>query len=63
MRTNFKLVRYGRRVAKRKGFSDHPDVMAKRVPFAKLKGRTWVPERFFLHIFSDELWASGGAHT
>ncbi|PVH70674.1 hypothetical protein DL98DRAFT_521493 [Cadophora sp. DSE1049] len=38
MRTAFKLVGYGRRVAKKKGFSDD------------------------LEIFSDEVWAFGGAY-
>ena len=35
MRIAFKLVRYGRRVAKRKGFLDDPEVIAKRVAFIK----------------------------
>jgi hypothetical protein len=35
MRTAFKLVGYGRRVAKRKGFSDDPEVMQERVDFAE----------------------------
>lgn len=60
--TAFKLVGYGRRVAKRKGFSDDPEVMAERVAFAE-EGLTWTPERLFHQIFFDEVWASGGAHT
>jgi hypothetical protein len=47
MRTAFKLVGYGRRVAKRKGFLDNPEVMAKRVAFIE-EGKTWTPERLFL---------------
>jgi hypothetical protein len=62
IRTAFKLVGYGRRVAKRKGFSDDPEVMAERVTFAQ-EGLTWTPERLFHQIFSDEVWAMGGAHT
>jgi hypothetical protein len=61
IRTVFKLIGYGRRVAKRKGFSDDPKVMAKRVAFAQ--GLTWTPEKLFHQIFSDEVWASEGAHT
>jgi hypothetical protein len=62
MRTAFKLVGYGRRVAKKKGFSDDPEVMQERVDFAE-EGKTWTPDRLFHQIFSDEVWAMGGAHT
>jgi len=62
IRTAFKLVGYSRRVAKRKGFSDDPAVMAERLAFAK-EGITWTPEKLFHQIFSNEVWASGGAHT
>jgi hypothetical protein len=55
-------VGYGRRVAKRKGFSDDPEVMAERVAFAE-EGKTWSKERLYQQIFSDEVWAFGGAHT
>ncbi|PMD60554.1 uncharacterized protein K444DRAFT_528483, partial [Hyaloscypha bicolor E] len=54
MRTAFKLVGYGRRVAKRKGFSDDPEVIQERVDFAE-EGLTWTPERLFYQIFSDEV--------
>ena len=36
--------------------------MAKRLAFAK-EGITWTPERLFHQIFSNEVWASRGAHT
>jgi hypothetical protein len=36
--------------------------MQERVDFAK-EGLTWTLERLFHQIFSDEVWASGGAHT
>jgi hypothetical protein len=49
-------------VAKRKGFSDDPEVMAKRLAFAQ-EGITWTLDRLFHQIFSDEVWAMGGAHT
>jgi hypothetical protein len=35
VRTAFKLVGYGRRVAKKKGFSDDPEVIQERVDFAE----------------------------
>lgn len=62
IRTAFKLVGYGRRVAKRKGFSDDPEVIQERIDFTR-EGLTWTPERLFHQIFSDEVWAMGGAHT
>jgi hypothetical protein len=62
IQTAFKLVGYGRRVAKRKGFSDDPEVMQERVDFAE-EGLTWTPERLFHQVFSDEVWTMGGAHT
>jgi hypothetical protein len=62
MRTAFKLVGYSRRVAKRKGFSDDLEVMQERVDFTE-EAITWTPERLFHQVFSDEVWASGGAHT
>ena len=36
--------------------------MRERVTFAE-EGKTWTPERLFLQIFSDEVWAMGGAYT
>jgi len=60
--TGFKLVGYGRRTAKRKGFSDEPDVMAERVAFAE-QAIHWSRERLYRQIFSDEVWAMGGAHS
>jgi hypothetical protein len=35
IRTAFKLVRYSRRISKRKGFSDDPEVIIERLAFAK----------------------------
>ncbi|PMD17148.1 hypothetical protein NA56DRAFT_708028 [Hyaloscypha hepaticicola] len=62
IRTAFKLVGYGRRVAPKKGFSDDPMVMRERVEFAEER-KTWTPQRLFNQIFSDEVWAMGGAYT
>jgi hypothetical protein len=62
IRTAFRSVGYGRRVAKRKGFSDDPAVMAQRLAFAR-EGVTWTPERLARQVFSDEIWAHGGAFT
>jgi hypothetical protein len=36
--------------------------MQERVDFAE-EGKTWTPERLFHQVFSDEVWAMGGAHT
>ena len=36
--------------------------MRERVDFAE-EAITWTPERLFNQIFSDEVWAMGGAHT
>jgi hypothetical protein len=55
-------VGYGRLVAKRKGFLDDLEVMAERLAFAQ-EGITWTLGRLFYQIFSDEVWAMGGAHT
>ena len=44
IRTAMRSVGYGRRVAKRKGFSRDPIVMAARVAFAT-EGLTWTRER------------------
>jgi hypothetical protein len=54
VRTAFKLVRYSRRVSKRKGFSTDLEVIAKRLAFAQ-EGITWTPNRLFHQIFSDEV--------
>ena len=62
IRTAFRSVGYERRVAKRKGFSDDPAVIAARLAFAQ-DGLTWTRERLYRQIFSDEVWAHGGAFT
>ena len=62
IRTGFREIGFGRRVAKRKGFSDNPVVMARHVQFAK-EGLTWSRERLRQQAFSDEIWAHGGAFT
>jgi hypothetical protein len=36
--------------------------MQEHVEFAK-EGLIWTPERLFHQIFSDEVWAMGGAYT
>jgi hypothetical protein len=36
--------------------------MQERVDFAE-EGKTWTPKRLFHQVFSDEVWAMGGAHT
>lgn len=58
--TAFRSLGYSRRVAKRKGFSDDPAVIRKRLAFAE-EGKTWSRERLYRQAFSDEVWAHGGA--
>jgi transposase len=60
--TAMKSLGYCRRVAKRKGFSTDPIVMQKRLEFAQ-QAINWSRERLYSQIFSDEVWAMGGAHT
>jgi hypothetical protein len=60
--TAMKSLGYCRRVAKRKGFSTDPIVMQKRLDFAR-QAINWSQERLYSQIFSDEVWAMGGAHT
>jgi hypothetical protein len=62
LQTAFKRLGYRRRIAKRKGFSTEQDVIDERFDFA-LVAKTWSPARLYRQIFSDEVWASGGAHT
>jgi hypothetical protein len=62
IRSAFKLNNLGRRVAVRKGFSDDPEVKAERLQFAR-EGLTWSRQRLNNQMFSDEVWAHGGAHT
>ena len=60
--TAMRSLGYCRRVAKRKGFSTDPEVMRKRLDFAQ-QAIHWTRERLYAQIFSDEVWAMGGAHT
>ena len=60
--TAMKQLGYKRRIAVKKGFSDDPVVMRQRVAFAE-QAKTWDRRRLALLLFSDEVWAKGGAHT
>jgi hypothetical protein len=60
--TAIQQLGYKRRKAIRKGFSDNPIVMRKRVTFAE-QAKTWDRRRLALLLFSDKVWAKGGAHT
>jgi hypothetical protein len=60
--TAMRSMGYKRRTAPRKGFSDDPTVMAERLAFAQ-EAITWDRERLYRQIFSDEVWAMGGAYT
>jgi hypothetical protein len=60
--TAFKLLGYARRKSVKKGFSDDPIVCQKRVDFAE-EAIHWTKERLYQQMFTDEVWAMGGAHT
>ena len=60
--TAMRTMGYVRRTAPRKGFSDDPVVCAERLAFAQ-QGITWDRARLYNQMFSDEVWAMGGAHT
>jgi hypothetical protein len=60
--TAFDLIGYTRKKSHKKGFSDDPAVARKQLAFAE-QGLTWSFKRVMNQIFSDEVWAMGGAHT
>jgi hypothetical protein len=61
-RTAIQAIGYTRRASKKKGFSTDPRVMANRLAFAR-EAIQWSRERLYNQVFSDEVWAMGGAHT
>jgi hypothetical protein len=60
--TALRKLGYCRRTSKQKGFSDNPDVWDLRLQFAE-KGLRMTKEDVMNIVFSDEVWAMGGAHT
>lgn len=60
--TAIKSIGYIQRTAPKKGYSNDPDIKKERVEFAR-EGITWDRTRLYNQIFSDEIWAMGGAHT
>ncbi len=62
IKTAFQLLGYCRRTSKKKGFSDDPVVKQERVIFA-CQGLLWTRSRVYCQMFTDEVWAMGGAHT
>ena len=60
--TAFDLLGYSRRAAKKKGFSDDTVIWSERLQFAR-EAIHWTRERLCAQIFTDEVWAMGGAHT
>ena len=62
IRTALKSQGFGRRVSKRKGFSNQEAHREQRLQFA-LSAREWDRERLHSQIFSDEVWAYWGANT
>jgi hypothetical protein len=57
-----KKLGYTRGKARKKGFSDDPVIKTERVASARA-AKLWSRERLYLLMFSDEVWAKGGAHT
>jgi hypothetical protein len=53
---------YCRRTSKKKGFSEEPDVLQERLAFAN-EAILWERGRVLRQMFTDEVWAMGGAHT
>ena len=62
IKTAFQLLGYCRRISKKKGFSDDPAVKEERLIFAR-QARLWSRSRLYIQMFTDEVWAMGGAHT
>lgn len=62
MHSAIDLLGYCRRSSKKKGYSDDPVVCRQRLEFAR-EALNWTKERVMNQIFSDEVWAMGGAHT
>jgi hypothetical protein len=62
IKTAFQLLGYCRRTSKKKGFSDDPAVKQERLIFSR-QAILWTRSRVKIQIFSDEVWAMGGAHT
>ena len=61
-RTAIRDIGYCRRVSRKKGYSDDPQVIRERLNLAE-QGSTW-PRPYVQRIcFTDEVWAFGGAHT
>lgn len=60
--TVFKLLGYTRRKSVRRGFSDDPAVMRQRVTSCE-EAIHWTRERLYRQMFSDEVWANGGAYA
>jgi hypothetical protein len=62
IRTTINEIGYCRRVSRKKGFSDDPQVCQERLDLVE-QGVTW-PRPYAQRIcFTDEMWAFGGAHA
>jgi DDE superfamily endonuclease len=62
IRTAIDEIGYCRRVSRKKGFSDDPEVCQERLDLAE-DGKTWPRPDVQRICFTDEVWAFGGAHT
>ncbi|KAH8800232.1 hypothetical protein F5884DRAFT_547085 [Xylogone sp. PMI_703] len=56
------LAGYRRSIAKRKGYSDDPEVIAERLLFCQ-DAVAWSSQRIYKQRFSDEVWTYGGWHN
>ena len=61
IQTAFSSQGYGRRTSKKKAFSNSYAHRQMRLEFARW-GRTWSRERLYQQVFSDDVWAHGGAN-
>ena len=62
IRTALQTLNCTRRRSPKKGFSECPRVIAERLAFAQ-EAINWTREELFNTMFTDEVWANGGAHT
>jgi hypothetical protein len=62
LRIAVRNIGYCRRVSRKKGFSDDPEVMKERFDFIA-ETKDWEQSRVQRICFTDEVWAYGGAYT
>ena len=62
IKTAFSLLDYYQQISKKKEFSDDPEIKQECLIFA-CEGLLWTRTRLYCQMFTDEVWAMGGAHT